>query len=240
MELHDTSTCSTCRGRVSLTMKSGSYIFTRPKEMLAVRGADPGAGDNGYKVHTGKCRHRVDPDNPGQGYHAPFYGAQSKGFAISVRHKLDKPPCNDDEYLRALKQVRAKGCMPELMGTLPDPLFSNRRTPDETVIGIYWAYDGANRLGTPPRLYNQIIRRIAMTRSPGSATTPNTEGENARLFAFVNAAMADAGILAWEQKYCHDFWRPVVGIREHSQSFGPAATQAEAEDKYLSKSNAVF
>jgi vanadium chloroperoxidase len=38
--------------------------------------------------------------------------------------------------------------------------------------------------------------------------------------------MADAGILAWDQKYCHDFWRPVVGIREHDKSMGPGAPQA--------------
>lgn len=34
--------------------------------------------------------------------------------------------------------------------------------------------------------------------------------------------MADAGILAWDQKYIHDLWRPVVGIREHDTSMGPA------------------
>jgi vanadium chloroperoxidase len=28
----------------------------------------------------------------------------------------------------------------------------------------------------------------------------NSEGKNARLFALINAAMADAGILAWDQK----------------------------------------
>jgi vanadium chloroperoxidase len=33
----------------------------------------------------------------------------------------------------------------------------------------------------------------------------------------LNAAMADAGILAWEQKYDHDLWRPVVGIRKDDQ-----------------------
>lgn len=43
-------------------------------------------------------------------------------------------------------------------------------------------------------------------------------GENARLFAFVNAAMGDAGILAWDQKYIHNFWRPVLGVREHDRS----------------------
>ena len=93
--------------------------------ILAERAADPGVGDNGYMVHSGKCRHRVDPDNPAQGYHAPFYGAQSKGFAISTRWKLGQPPCDNAEYLTAFNQVRAKGIKPELMGTLlPNPLFN--------------------------------------------------------------------------------------------------------------------
>jgi vanadium chloroperoxidase len=48
--------------------------------------------------------------------------------------------------------------------------------------------------------------------------------KNARLFALVNAAMADAGILAWEEKYRYNVWRPVVGIREHDASMGPVAT----------------
>lgn len=100
-------------------------------------------------------------------------------------------------------------------GRMPG-LFPNRRTAAETVMGIYWGYDGANRLGTPPRLYNQIIRKLAMKRG-------NSEGDNARLFGLANAAMGDAGVMAWEQKYCHDFWRPVVGIREHDETFGPDA-----------------
>jgi hypothetical protein len=38
--------------------------------------------------------------------------------------------------------------------------------------------------------------------------------------------MGDAGILAWDQKYIHDLWRPVVGVREHDASLGPAASEA--------------
>ena len=95
---------------------------------------------------------------------------------------------------------------------------------DETLIGIFWAYDGAFGLGTPPRLYNQIVRR-----SSDQATKATQTAQNARLFAFVNVAMADAGILAWDQKYKHDLWRPVLGIREHDKSMGPAATQADNE-----------
>jgi vanadium chloroperoxidase len=111
--------------------------------------------------------------------------------------------------------VRGKGIAPELMGTLPADI--SRRTANETLIGIYWGYDGAVELGTPPRLYNQIVRAVAIAQE-------NTVGQNARLFALVNAAMGDAGILAWDQKYVHDLWRPVLGIREHDPSLGPTAT----------------
>jgi vanadium chloroperoxidase len=197
--------------------------------ILKERANDPDARDCGYMVSPGRGRHRPDPDNPRQGIHAPYYGAQSKGFAVTKRHTLDQPPFEANgkpvpEYLDALRQVRAEGIMPELTATLvPAGLFNKRRTPEQTLVGVYWAYDGANRLGTPPRFYNQIIRLVAACVPNPDTKKVNTEGDNARLFAFVNAALADAGIFCWEQKYCHDFWRPVIGIREHDDSFGPAA-----------------
>ncbi|MBW4650752.1 MAG: phosphatase PAP2 family protein [Kastovskya adunca ATA6-11-RM4] len=187
--------------------------------ILADRASDPKANSDGYKPSPERFRHRPDPNNPDQCFDAPFYGAKSKGFAITARHELDAPPRGDGEYLKALRQVRAKGIMPELIGSLPKKFEKEQRLPEETLIGIFWGYDGAIRLGTPPRLYNQIVRRVAIAKG-------NTEDQNARLFALVNVAMGDAGILAWDQKYIHDLWRPVVGIREHDESFGPAATKA--------------
>jgi hypothetical protein len=41
-----------------------------------------------------------------------------------------------------------------------------QRTRKETVIGIFWGYDGTPGLGTPPRLYSQIALRIAEQRGP--------------------------------------------------------------------------
>jgi hypothetical protein len=198
------------------------------KAILADRANDDDARNAGYVPSAQPGRFRIDPDNPNQTPHAPFYGARTKLFAAQTRLKLDAPPGligggfnpQDNDYLEALREVRAKGIRPDLMGTLPSQpvdLFSNRRTPLQTIIGFYWAYDGAAGLGTPPRLYNLIIRKVAQKFG-------NTTEENAALFAFVNAAMADAGILAWEQKYIHDLWRPVTGIREHAPSLGPGAT----------------
>jgi membrane-associated phospholipid phosphatase len=188
--------------------------------IISERAGDPKLDmDDTYVPSAGRFRHRPDPANPRQGFHAPFYGAQSKGFAVTARHELDAPP-RGVEYLRALRTVRAKGIMPELMATLPSSLAGMKRTPEETTIGVFWAYDGAVGLGAPPRLFNLIVRRVAVARN-------NSEDENARLFALVNAAMADAGILAWDQKYLHDLWRPVVGIREHDRAFGPAAPDSD-------------
>jgi hypothetical protein len=89
------------------------------------------------------------------------------------------------------------------------------RTHEQTEIGLYWGYDGSAKVGTPPRLYNQIGRVIALQKG-------NTIAENARLFALMNIAMADAGIASWESKYAYNYWRPVVGIREADEGTGPS------------------
>lgn len=88
------------------------------------------------------------------------------------------------------------------------------RTPEQTWIGIYWSYDGSAQVGTPPCMYNQILRRIAYSRT----TDPV---ELARLFALANVAMADAGIAAWKDKWRYDVWRPTSGIREADEGTGP-------------------
>jgi Vanadium chloroperoxidase N-terminal domain/PAP2 superfamily len=187
-------------------------------EVLKLRKGDPNASDEGYSSYPSHGTHRPDPINIAQGYHAPFYGSRSKLFSSQNRYSLDTPPValeSDDDYKKALKQVRGKGIAAELMGTLPTTY--DKRTVDETLVGIFWGYDGAKGLGTPPRLYNQIIREIAISQE-------NTLEENAHLFALVNVAMGDAGILAWEQKYRYNYWRPVLGVREHDSSMGPLGT----------------
>ena len=89
------------------------------------------------------------------------------------------------------------------------------RTPEQTLIGTYWAYDGTPSLCAPPRLYNQITVLIAKQRG--------TRGiELGRLLALVNVAMADAGIAVWDSKFYYDLWRPVTGIREADAGTGPS------------------
>ncbi len=205
----------------SLSDGHAQGLFVAGK-ILALRKDDPSIGDDGYATSIAPGDHRADPDNPDQGYHAPNYGARSACFAVTTRHSLDEPPkIGSLEYNDALVEVRAKGIAPELTATLPAG--ATARTPTETLIGLFWAYDGAKGLGTPPRLYNQIVRVVADAKG-------NTVDQNARLFALVNAAMGDAGILAWDDKYHYDLWRPVVGIREHDPSMGPAGSPGNVQD----------
>lgn len=143
-------------GTESSSMAGRDYGLGIAERILADRQNDPTVSDAGYVPPLARGAHRPDPDNAGQGFHGPFYGARSRCFAVAKRHSLNEPPRpGDREYLRALRQVRSKGIVPELAGTLPS---DKARTVDETLIGIFWAHDGSSGLGTPPRLYNKIIR----------------------------------------------------------------------------------
>ena len=89
-----------------------------------------------------------------------------------------------------------------------------QRTPEQTFIGTFWAYDGTPSLCAPPRLYNQIAVHIANQAHLRPA-------ELARVLALINVAMADTAIGVWEAKFHYDFWRPITGIRESDPGTGP-------------------
>ena len=116
------------------------------------------------------------------------------------------PAMNSTEYATAYAEAKSVG---------GDGVFTpTTRTPEQSFIGIFWAYDGTPSLCAPPRLYNQITVHIADQMHLGTA-------DLARLLALANTAMADAGMTIWESKYYYDFWRPVTGARESDLGTGP-------------------
>jgi hypothetical protein len=155
-------------------------------------------------------QHRADPYAPGQPQLGPVWGNVTR-FTGTDHKKLDHFPgygltnyLDDAGYDDDFQEVRQLGSI-------------NRgdRTAEQERIGIYWGYDGANNLGVPPRLYNQIARLIAQNHTPALSVTKMAE-----LFAVINVAMADAGIDAWYYKYDYNLWRPVVGIRQEDSPDG--------------------
>jgi len=102
------------------------------------------------------------------------------------------PPLDSQQYAADYNEVKELGAA-----------VGSTRTAEQTQIALFWA-DGAGT-ETPPGHWNSIAQIIADARS-------NTLEQNARLFALLNMAMADAAICAWDAKYEFHFWRPVTAI----------------------------
>ncbi|MDZ7632199.1 MAG: phosphatase PAP2 family protein [Gemmatimonadaceae bacterium] len=194
-------------GSVTAALNYGRAIGTA---ILALRTNDGSTASSPFIYGTGKPRHRADPLNlDTQAEPLGSVWGRVKPFAVQAFHnQAPYPTLGSAAYEKDHKEVFEKG------GSASQK--SCTRTIEESIIGYYWAYDGARGLGTPPRLYNQIVRLIADRLG-------NTVADNARLFALVNVAMGDAGVHAWYYKYFYDLWRPVVGIREYDSNFGPDA-----------------
>ncbi len=151
---------------------------------------------------------RPDPVSQGKLAMGAHWG-EVRPFALTSGSELrvDPPPALDSsDYATAYDEVARLGGDGVTTPT--------ERTAEQTLVGLYWAYDGTPSLCAPPRLYNQITAQLAHDRGLDGV-------ELARLLALVNVAMADAGIAIWDSKYFYDVWRPVTGIRESDPGTGP-------------------
>lgn len=124
------------------------------------------------------------------------------GLTSSSQFRPDGPPALDSaEYAREFNQVKELGS-----------LNSTTRTAEQTEIALFWA-DGLGTF-TPPGHWNQIAESVSLAQA-------NTLSENARLFALLNIAEADAGIVAWDAKYEYNFWRPITAIEQADTDGNP-------------------
>jgi membrane-associated phospholipid phosphatase len=94
-------------------------------------------------------------------------------------------------------------------------LRSRYRTKDQGEIAWFWA-DDTDSVSPPGRW--DVIAQIAADRMQ------NTLEDNARLFALINIAMADAAICTWNCKYEYNLWRPITAIREANTDRNPLTT----------------
>lgn len=164
--------------------------------------------DSSYSQEPG--HHRPDPLKPAEKTLGRRWG-RVRPFVIDnvVSDAFLSPPpdLNSADYASAFDEVAVCG-KSDITGRDSD----FRR---KAVVGIFWGYDGSNLLGTPPRLYNQVVRKIPDFEH----CSPSNQ---IKILTAINVAMADAGIAAWYWKYAYDFWRPVVGIREADPGWGPS------------------
>jgi hypothetical protein len=117
----------------------------------------------------------------------------------------DGPPAyGSEEFIRETEQVRLFGGRVDTEGT------QLLRTEEQTEIAQFWAYDRTDTF-RPPGQWIEIAQSVALDQG-------NSLEENAKLFAQLNVAMADAGILAWDTKYTFNQQRPFNTIAQDELS----------------------
>jgi len=114
----------------------------------------------------------------------PFVLKSSDQFRAAPPYTVEDP-----EYVFEYSEVRTFGSKT-----------SSARSPDQTEMAQFW-YEMSHFA------WNRIARTLA-------AQQPDSLLEHARLFATLNAAMADALIAGFDSKYTHNFWRPITAIHE--------------------------
>lgn len=178
-------------------------------QILALRAADgsdavvpytPGTEPGDWQPTPPAFAPALLPQWPGV---TPFAMTSADQFFVNNIPALDSP-----EYAAAFAEVQEIGS-----------LTSATRTQDQTDIALFWA-NGAGT-ATPPGHLNMLAHIVA--EQEGLSLS-----ENARLFAQLNVALADAAIMSWEAKYATNFWRPVTAIRA-ADTDGNDATEADPE-----------
>lgn len=145
----------------------------------------------------GRWRPTPSANAPAQLPNWPYVTPWSMTSGDQFRNQEGAPALTSVEYAQAFQEVKELGAAN-----------SATRTADQTNIALFWL-DGAGT-STPPGHFNRIAQTVAVSEG-------NSLSENARMFALVNIAGADAAIMAWDNKYLgpfESFWRPITAIRD--------------------------
>ena len=152
---------------------------------------------------------QIPPPGPGVWQQTPQWGPailyswrQVKPMAIKdVRsYDIGGPPKLDSErFARDFNEIKAMGGRN-----------SKARTSEQLAVASYWTVQTM----VP---WNKAAVAASRVRSFSVA-------ENARLFALLNIAAHDTQVVAMEQKYRYNFWRPYTAIRYTGGIGNPAVT----------------
>jgi membrane-associated phospholipid phosphatase len=200
----DTAAFDALRARELATIRAG-----RPRENGAAWGARVAAELLALRADDGAATTAAWPGSEEPGLWRPtvsFGGlirpallplwGQVRPFALesSAQFRPPAPPAlGSRRYAEDLEQVRALG-----------RLDSAVRTTEQTEIALFWGYGPGS--ATPAGHWNQIAQTVASEHR-------NSLAENARLFALLNIALADAAIVSWDCKYTFALWRPITAIQ---------------------------
>jgi hypothetical protein len=189
-----------------LGIAKGRYVA---KEVLAWRSSD--GSDQEVKLVISRDPGQWRPTPPS--FAKPLVPQWPKVTCFALRRgfqfRSDGPPkLTSKEYTDSFNEVKRLGGKT-----------GSERNRDQTEIAHFWA-DGEGTV-TPPGHWNRIAQEVARKQKLSVV-------ETARMFAFLNVAMADVSIACWDCKYHFNFWRPIHGIREADRD-GNADTTSDRD-----------
>lgn len=159
--------------------------------------------DSGYAPGTLPGNYQLTPPS----YSAadkPAWG-KVKLFALESTRQFPIPgpvPLESAEYAKEFNEVKELGAK-----------HSSTRTAEQTCLAFFWAEQEPGQR-TPPGSWIVIAHTLAVQQK-------NTLAQNARMFALLSMAMADAGIVSWDVKYTYLRWRPITVIHKADPQMNP-------------------
>ena len=165
---------------------------------ISARSKDGADSSAAYTPATGPGQWQPTPPA-----HAPMvapHWADITPYTVKSFADLDvkgPPALSSAAYAKDLDEVRRLGAR-----------YSTERTADQTAAAIYWV----TNTSIP---WQAAARAAAQQRGTGVV-------DNARAFALINMACADAYIAVWQWKKKFNHWRPVTAIRNASANADPA------------------
>ena len=142
----------------------------------------------------------------------PAWG-QVTPFALKSGAQFRPPPppwLNSRQYAAEVNFVQRMGA-----------LDSTTRSVEQTEIAQFWGYGPGT--ATPAGHWNQIAQSVAESEG-------NSLAGNARMFALLNIALADAAIVSWDCKYVYNLWRPITAIQLADTDGNPATSRRSGLD----------
>lgn len=141
-------------------------------------------------------------------YVTPFALPGTRDFLPAI-----PPALTSAAYTEAFNEVKALGRRE-----------GSTRTEEQTLIAHFW--DDGLGTATPPGHWNRIAQTVSRQRGL-------SRSDNARLFALLNIALADAAIVCWEGKFGFNYWRPITAIHEADRDDNPGTLPDRAWDSLL-------
>jgi hypothetical protein len=123
------------------------------------------------------------------------------------------PPLDSAEYAIAFNEVKNVG-----------GATSTNRTPEQSQIAVFWS--DFSYTAMPPGHWHEIAAAIALS-------CKNSLEQNARLFALLSLAQADAAIVCWATKYRYNSWRPITAIQRADEDGNPGTQKDASWSHYL-------